>query len=349
MQKKKRMEHVSFVLAVDGILVFIFTFKETFLLSYFSVTKSTKSQQREHSPLFANSLRVHELVARSSAWRVRAAKDKVKIGGFAALRNLILPRVRTYHTKKPSRFVHALPARPHIKVGIDRFAKRTRSASPRQGIRVWVPALWSSCADGIESVLSVFLHAHEKLTNALLHRLIYAIMLWVICMEKQLPKRKHPRLNNFDYSSAGAYFVTICTWNRRCLLSDIVGRGLAPADKVRYTSLGEIAEKQLLLLNERYPNLTVDQYVIMPNHIHIVFMIDNKAAGASPRPTISDIVCAYKSLTMRESGKIGFDGKLFQTSFHEHVVRGYEDYIEIRKYISENPTKWHSDELYSEI
>jgi hypothetical protein len=78
-------------------------------------------------------------------------------------------------------------------------------------------------------------------------------------------------------------------------------------------------------------------------------MIDNKAAGASPRPTISDIVCAYKSLTMRESGKIGFDGKLFQTSFHEHVVRGYEDYIEIRKYISENPTKWHSDELYSEI
>ena len=223
------------------------------------------------------------------------------------------------------------------------------SASPRQGIRVWVPALRSSCADGMESVLSVFLHAHEKLTNALLHRLIYAIMLWVICMEKQLPKRKHPRLNNFDYSSAGAYFVTICTWNRRCLLSDIVGRGLAPADKVRYTSLGEIAEKQLLLLNERYPSLTVDQYVIMPNHIHIVFMIDNKAAGASPRPTISDIVCAYKSLTMRESGKIGFDGKLFQTSFHEHVVRGYEDYIEIRKYILENPTKWHSDELYSEI
>ena len=74
MQKKKRMEHVSFVLAVDGILVFIFTFKETFLLSYFSVTKSTKSQQREHSPLFANSLRVHELVAGSSAWRVRAAQ-----------------------------------------------------------------------------------------------------------------------------------------------------------------------------------------------------------------------------------------------------------------------------------
>ena len=78
-------------------------------------------------------------------------------------------------------------------------------------------------------------------------------------------------------------------------------------------------------------------------------MIDNKAAGASPRPAISDIVCAYKSLTMMESGKIGFNGKLFQTSFYEHIVRGYEDYIEIRKYILENPAKWHGDGLYSEI
>ena len=56
--------------------------KETFLLSYFCVTKSTKSHQRERSPLFENSSRVHELVARSSAWRVRAAKSKVKVGGF---------------------------------------------------------------------------------------------------------------------------------------------------------------------------------------------------------------------------------------------------------------------------
>ena len=63
--------------------------KETFPLSYFCVTKSTKSQQREHSPLFANSLRVHELVARSSAWQVRAAKDIVKVGGFAALHSFI--------------------------------------------------------------------------------------------------------------------------------------------------------------------------------------------------------------------------------------------------------------------
>ena len=64
-------------------------YNDTFLLSYFSVTKSTKSHQRERSPLFANSSRVHELVARSSAWRVRAAKDRAKVGGFIALHSFI--------------------------------------------------------------------------------------------------------------------------------------------------------------------------------------------------------------------------------------------------------------------
>ncbi len=91
--------------------------RDIFLISYFCMTKSTKSQQREHSPLFANSLRVHESVARSSAWQVRATNDKVKIGGFALSAISTIPRVRTYHTRKPSRFVHALSARPLKKEG----------------------------------------------------------------------------------------------------------------------------------------------------------------------------------------------------------------------------------------
>ena len=130
--------------------------KETFLISYFSVTKRRvqggeatserrrrdgvyqKSARRTHAVLLPNHWRRARVGRASHAWRVRTARDKSKVGGFTAPRNLILPRVRTYHTRKPSRFVHALPARPHIKVGIDRFAKRTRSASPRQGKRAWV-------------------------------------------------------------------------------------------------------------------------------------------------------------------------------------------------------------------
>ena len=104
-------------------------------------------------------------------------------------------------------------------------------------------------------------------------------------MENKLPKRKHPRLNNFDYGANGAYFVTICTQNRRCVLSRIVvGRGLAPAEEngIEYTTLGRIAEQQLLLLQERYPRLTIGQYVIMPNHIHAIFILNDKAVGVNP-------------------------------------------------------------------
>ena len=111
--------------------------------------------------------------------------------------------------------------------------------------------------------------------------------------KKELPKRKHPRLDHYDYSSAGAYFVTICTQNRRCVLSRIVGRVLAPAetDGIEYTVFGRIAEEQLLLLEARYPCLSVDRYVIMPNHIHIVLILDGDAAGARPRPTTMDAIC----------------------------------------------------------
>ena len=185
-------------------------------------------------------------------------------------------------------------------------------------------------------------------------------------MENELPKRKHPRLDNYDYSSAGAYYITICTQNRRCVLSRVVGRGLAPAENkgIEYTLLGEIAEKQLRLLEDRYPYLAVDKYVIMPNHIHVVLVLENETAGASPRPTteavlcdgsinvsrptVTDIVCTFKSLTTRECKKNGFNGKLFQTSFYEHIIRGREDYETIVKYIYDNPKRWYYDELYVE-
>ena len=77
-------------------------------------------------------------------------------------------------------------------------------------------------------------------------------------------------------------------------------------------------------------------------------ILNGEAAGASPCPTITDIVCAYKSLTTRECKKNGVEGILFQTSFYEHIIRGREDYEEIVKYIYENPLRWYYDELYAE-
>ena len=164
-------------------------------------------------------------------------------------------------------------------------------------------------------------------------------------MDNCLPKRKHPRLDHYDYSTAGAYFITICTQNRRCLLSRIVGRGLAPAE-IQYTAYGQIAQEQLLLLEQRYPSLKIDQYVIMPNHIHAILLLQ-ETAGVNPRPTIMDIICAYKSLTTRQCKKVRPIDKLFQTSFYEHVIRDREDYHEIAEYILNNPKQWELDALYS--
>ena len=177
-------------------------------------------------------------------------------------------------------------------------------------------------------------------------------------VEKEFPKRKHPRLDKYDYSSPGAYFVTICTQNRKCVLSrifcaekqqeindSVVVKG---TNNVEYTPFGEIAKKQLLMLEKRYPHLHIDQYVIMPNHIHIIIVLDRNATEDGKRPTIMDIVCSYKSLTTRECKREGFEGKMFQVSFYEHIIRGRDDYEEIAKYIYENPLRWYYDELYSE-
>ena len=167
-------------------------------------------------------------------------------------------------------------------------------------------------------------------------------------MEDKLPKRKHPRLKGFDYSSNGAYFITICTENRRCVLSRIVGRGLAPAE-VEYTEYGKIVDQQLLLLEERYEDAKIGPYVIMPNHIHLILNLSrSETAGASPRPTVMDIVCTFKSIATRECRHRGLATRLFQRSFHDHIIRDRNDYEEIYRYIYENPLAWEKDELYSE-
>ena len=85
----------------------------------------------------------------------------------------------------------------------------------------------------------------------------------------------------------------------------------------------------------------------MPNHIHVILILED-AVGDIQRPTITDIVCAYKSLVTRECKKVRPIDKLFQTSFYEHVIRGQVDYDEIAEYIINNPKQWEMDKLYSE-
>ena len=164
----------------------------------------------------------------------------------------------------------------------------------------------------------------------------------------ELPKRKPNRLTEYDYSTPNAYFITICTEKRENLFWKDVGAIIDRPENVPLTNLGTVVRQSIHDIPSHYPTITVDHAVIMPNHIHIIMILDNKTAGASPRPTITDIICTYKSLTTIACKKNGFDGKLFQTSFYEHIIRDQNDGAEIAKYIYENPTKWQFDSLFVE-
>ena len=165
-------------------------------------------------------------------------------------------------------------------------------------------------------------------------------------MEKELPERKHPRLKNHDYSTSGLYFITICTQEMRCVLSEAVGRGLAPA-AIHLKPYGKVAEEELLSLEKRFQCVSIKSYVIMPNHIHFIMLLNNETAGARPRPTVMDVICAYKSLTTRRCKTLHPIDKLFQTSFYEHIIHNREDYKETLKYIYNNPSNWYFDKMYS--
>ena len=96
-------------------------------------------------------------------------------------------------------------------------------------------------------------------------------------MENKLPKRKSIRLSDFDYSFAGVYFITICTENRRQMLSKIVGVDVLDAPcSVELLTYGKIADKYIKQLSDFYDDIKVEQYVIMPNHIHMMLeVMDN--------------------------------------------------------------------------
>ena len=160
----------------------------------------------------------------------------------------------------------------------------------------------------------------------------------------ELPKRKPNRLQEYDYSQPGAYFITICTQNRRCVLSRIVGGGAHDAPRVELTPYGEITEKYILSGN-RMEHISVDQYVIMPNHVHMILSVTGRnGPSRGPAPTnqiVPRFVSTLKRFCHAEMGE-----KIFQRSFHDHVIRNEADYREIWEYIEGNPREWEMDRFY---
>ena len=160
-------------------------------------------------------------------------------------------------------------------------------------------------------------------------------------MTDPLHHRRSIRLPTHDYSMPGAYFVTICTRERECVLGDIVDGTFVES------TVGGVVRETWAFLPCRFPSLTADAFVVMPNHVHGILVFEGAAIGgaASSAPTLGRVVRVFKSMSVVEGNRaLGNVGPFWQRNYFERVVRDDEELERIRAYIVENPARWAEDE-----
>lgn len=152
-----------------------------------------------------------------------------------------------------------------------------------------------------------------------------------------LPKRKNIRLNDYNYSSNGAYFITICTKNKENLLWKNVGANcVRPLDQLPLSKIGIVIENEIYKLNTVYENIKVDKYQIMPNHIHLIIFIYEDSNGRTQfAPTISRIIKQFKGSITKQ-----IEFSIWQKSFYDRIIRNEKEYQEVWNYIHNNPLKY---------
>lgn len=163
-------------------------------------------------------------------------------------------------------------------------------------------------------------------------------------MKSEYPQRKSPRLQGYDYSQCGAYFVTICTAGKIHYFGTII------SDSLQISLLGQIAHNELARIPERWQQFDVDLFVIMPDHIHLIILLFDHNDGKNHKPTLGNIVGSYKAgvtRSARQEGLIAIDEFLWQERFHDHIIRTEISLNSIRQYVATNPARWAEDKFYS--
>jgi len=165
-----------------------------------------------------------------------------------------------------------------------------------------------------------------------------------------LKNRTSNRLKNYDYSSQGYYFVTMCTHNQVCLFGEIKNNVMV------LNEYGKIVQAAWEDLSNHYTDVQLDEFIVMPNHVHgIIWLIDLKTnvdvgAGLKPAPTwrfgLSEIVRGFKTFSSR---RINVSRKtpgiiVWQRSFYDHIIRDEIKLNKIREYIMNNPAQWAMDD-----
>ncbi len=175
--------------------------------------------------------------------------------------------------------------------------------------------------------------------------------------------RRSIRLKDYDYTQAGAYFVTICTQDRKCMFGEILD------GEIHLDDVGQIIQSIWITLPERFPDVELDQYTIMPNHLHGIIILagtgftayqDSYTSRVPDRfeqqmytksksnlsPALGEIIRAFKAITAYRIHKAGISDFEWQRNFYEHVIENDDDLNRIRQYIIENPNRWTKDSLH---
>ena len=143
------------------------------------------------------------------------------------------------------------------------------------------------------------------------------------------PERKRVRIPDFDYAKPGAYYVTICTAGRKSTFGEVKDQ------VVLLTQLGRVVRENWLAIPSHFPGVTLDECVVMPNHLHGILWLPERAGHARPLPAI---VGSFKSAVSRQVGQ-----PVWQRSYFEHVIKTNEALGRIRRYIETNPSIWDTD------
>lgn len=165
------------------------------------------------------------------------------------------------------------------------------------------------------------------------------------------PRRRSTRLPGYDYSQAGAYFVTICTQDSICCLGEVIGGDF------HASQVGELVIRSWEWLPSRYPYVELDAWALMPNHMHGVLVLCDEPLSsirrggslAAPTPSgrkpLGQLMGAFKTVSTKEVNRVrrSHGAPLWQRGFYEHIIRSEKDLARIRDYIINNPAQWSPD------
>ena len=175
----------------------------------------------------------------------------------------------------------------------------------------------------------------------------------IVGAENLQPLRRHSiRLKGYDYSQAGAYFITICVKDRKCLLGEVINGEIILSD------IGKIIEECWNKIPTHFNSVNLDAFVVMPNHLHgIVLITDNRRGVQLNAPTImnfyklispkqntlSVIIRTFKAVVTTHSRKNNYPSFQWQRNYYEHIIRSEDELNSIREYILNNPLHWQFD------